>query len=101
MLPPMMMPAMATTTPTSDRSLPPSLPPLPCRSACASCSSVTLFFCSAMLFSLFRRAMQRVTLRQQIQQPAHARQRGREPLPYVPQIQLLRHARKHIPGVQR
>ena len=53
--------------------------------------------------SLFRRARQGRAFRYQIQQIAHTGQRGGEPLADavdVPQIQLLRNARKHIPGVQ-
>ena len=53
--------------------------------------------------SLFRRARQGRAFRYQIQQIAHTGQRGSKPLADtvdVPQIQLLRNVRKHIPGVQ-
>ena len=58
---------------------------------------------SSVFFSLFCRAGQGGAFRYQIQQIAHTGQRGGEPLADavdVPQIQPLRNARKHIPGVQ-
>ena len=60
-------------------------------------------FFSSICFSLFCCAGQGGAFRYQIQQITHTGQRGCKPFSYpvdVPQIQLLRSVRKHIPGVQ-
>ena len=60
-------------------------------------------FFSSICFSLFCCAGQGRAFRYQIQQITHTGQRGCKPFSYpvdVPQIQLLRNACKHIPGVQ-